>query len=255
VKERSLPIGIYFKWLVEIFPVLAKLEKKTFETSSYGVQLRSRPQDLTFRFALNGNYGNFISEIVEGLKEPVVFLDIGANLGLYSLLAGKNPFVQAVHSFEPDPISFMYLTDNVSRNNCDKIKKHNLAIGPENEKCYLTRTVGHSGGASLISNRARLKTHRVKVEIVNHETLNSLITQNDLAIFAKIDVEGFELKVLETLAKTRFFNQIKFFVVEFDDSRGTTSRILDFFRVNGFIETGRSSNSNHFDGFFIKESR
>jgi len=237
------------------FPFLGKIRKKTFEISSYGVYLRSRPQDLTFRYALNGNYGNFISDVIEGLKEPVDFLDIGANLGLYSLIAEKNQFVHAVHAFEPDPISFMYLTDNVSRNNCEKTKKYNLAIGPENEKSYLTRTIGHSGGASLILNGTRLKTHRIKVEIVNHETLNSLIPHNNVAIFVKIDVEGFELKVLETLAKTRFFNQIKFFVVEFDDSRGTTNQILDFFQGNGFIEAGRSGNSNHFDGFFIKESR
>jgi hypothetical protein len=68
-------------------------------------------------------------------------------------------------------------------------------------------------------------------------------------------VEGYELKVLETLAKTHFFNQIKFFIIEFDDSRGTTNQIFDFLQGTGFIEAGRSSNSSHFDGFFIKESR
>jgi len=247
-----MTISSYLIWMFEYFPCADKFRRKNFQISSYGVLLRNRPTDLTFNFALNGNYGSFTSQIIEELKENIVVLDIGANLGLYSLLADRNPFVHSVHAFEPDQISFRYLTDNVLRNDCEKVYIHNLAIGLKSGKGHLAQSFGHSGSATLVQNRFRFKQLRRMVSIVNEDELDQLIPHSDLPFFVKVDVEGFEFEVLQTLAKTRIFDNIKFFVIEFDDTRGTTEAITNFLNEHNFVEKSRSNSSGHFDGFFVK---
>jgi len=251
--KKLMSIASYVNWIFDCFPRADKFRRKKFEISSYGVLLRRRPSDLTFNYALNGHYGSYISQIIEELKENVVVLDIGANLGLYSLLADRNPFVHAVHAFEPDPISFRYLTDNILRNGCVKIYTHNLAIGLKNAKGHLAQAFGHSGGATLVKNPVSFRQLQRTVPIVNEDILDFLIPHYDLVFFVKIDVEGFEFEVLQTLSKTRIFDNIKFFIIEFDDTRGTTEAVTNFLQENNFVEKGRSSTSGHFDGFFVKE--
>ena len=61
---------------------------------------------------------NLVRVFVELVKEARVFLDVGANIGYYSLLAAAfNPEVKIV-SFEPLPSAFHYLEKNLALNGC-----------------------------------------------------------------------------------------------------------------------------------------
>ncbi len=61
---------------------------------------------------------NLVRVFVELVKEARVFLDVGANIGYYSLLAAAyNPDVKIV-SFEPLPSAFHYLEKNLALNGC-----------------------------------------------------------------------------------------------------------------------------------------
>src|SRR5205823_143519 len=56
------------------------------------------------------------------LRPGMVFLDIGANIGQYTLLASQRVGpVGDVHAFEPHPTLFDVLVRNVDRNRCRNV--------------------------------------------------------------------------------------------------------------------------------------
>ena len=69
----------------------------------------------------------------------------------------------------------------------------------------------------------------------------------------KIDVEGYELEVLETLSKTIFFSRITSFFVEFDVNLGKIHYVEEFLLSNGFFESGRWGDSLHWDAQILKD--
>ncbi|HMB90425.1 MAG TPA: FkbM family methyltransferase, partial [Rhodothermales bacterium] len=61
---------------------------------------------------------NTVRIFVELVQEAKVFLDVGANIGYYSLLAAVyNPQIRIL-SFEPLPSAFHYLQKNLDLNQC-----------------------------------------------------------------------------------------------------------------------------------------
>ena len=236
----------------QLYSFIVNIQPKNYVFSHYGVYLRERRKDLTYTYAISGHYGNFISDILLNVKDDTIFLDIGSNVGLFSLIADKNPNIYAIYAFEPDPITFLYLSDNLKRSKSTKISPHNVAIGQENTTAFLTQSYGHSGGATLISKKRTFNRTRRKIKVINETILDSLIQKSNMKYFVKIDVEGSELDVLLTLAKSRIFEETNYFLIEFDINYQTASRITQFLVTNGFSEFSRSGNLNHWDALWGK---
>ena len=78
-------------------------------TSRYGVRMRANWKDRTFRYCHYATYGRALSDYLAAQDHAFSFIDIGANQGLYSLLAAQNPYCKAVVAFEP--VGFFLLGD------------------------------------------------------------------------------------------------------------------------------------------------
>lgn len=130
------------------------------------------------------------------VKESQIILDIGTNIGSTMLRflseVGINGFV---YGFEPDPINFQEATKNLSLNNFRNYKLFNLGLGNEKGSLSMVTPVESNRGGNRISIKDSVDSAN-KVEIVTLDSLNldKEINKIDLV---KIDVEGFELKVLE----------------------------------------------------------
>src|SRR5262249_6802707 len=59
---------------------------REFVTSSYGVRMKANWNDRTFQYCYFGTYGRTLANFLRRYERPFVFLDIGSNQGLYSLL-------------------------------------------------------------------------------------------------------------------------------------------------------------------------
>lgn len=80
-----------------------------------------------------GNWENLVSRVIcRNLEEPLI-LDIGANLGGYSIPIAKNIMPQGgrVFSFEPQRIIYYQLCGNVFLNRLDNVFTFNFAVGEE----------------------------------------------------------------------------------------------------------------------------
>ena len=137
----------------------------------------------------------------ENVKPGMVFYDIGAHIGIHSLYASKLLGDKgSVFSFEPWPENFAELQNNAG------INKKGASITPVNmalarQPGPVPMEEGRSDGTHHLAPSATpaANGHLVKVQAT---TLDDFARTHPAPDVMKIDVEGFELDVLEGGAKT-----------------------------------------------------
>ncbi|WP_339640645.1 FkbM family methyltransferase [uncultured Porticoccus sp.] len=144
------------------------------------------------------------------LLDDCLFLDVGANVGIHTLIAlaaNKRVFV---HSFEPSPQIFSRLEKNIKKNTADRVELHQLAASNSNgfvffQDCSEEVNIGIS---HISSEKTGLKVQSV--------TIDSLLNEVEKRIcLVKIDVEGYEPGVLEG-ARNRLLRDKPVITLEFN---------------------------------------
>ncbi len=136
-------------------------------------------------------------EIIRAANLPIV-LDIGANIGLYTVSLGLLPEVAQVHAFEPVRANFNQLCGNIFLNNLDgKVEAHRIAVGSSRSTAVIHVEPASTGRSRLdpaYSGDAEAFTHRETVEVFR---LDEFLPITGQRIFAKIDVEGHAVDALK----------------------------------------------------------
>ncbi len=166
------------------------------------LQIRSAP----FTVLAEGKYEAFQLQITfEFAKHSSVFLDVGANIGVYGIVLAKRLPNLEIFAFEPLFECYKVAQENYELNQCSSgISQFRFALGDEiTAKEMFTPAYTGTAGASF----ANQHPHEgiPKKEVVQIRTIDSLKLANlDLI---KIDVEGFEYQVLnggtDTLARDK----------------------------------------------------
>lgn len=131
---------------------------------------------------------NFVLDV---LRPGDVFVDVGANVGVYSLLAATVPRVH-VWSFEPSSFAFSRALENVKLNNLEsRVRVVKAAVGSQSGVAMLTRgmdTVNHIVEKGDVGD----------VEEVDVVVLDEFLNRHVRSVvgIVKVDVEGRELDVL-----------------------------------------------------------
>jgi len=143
----------------------------------------------------------------QSLRPGMVFVDIGANVGYFSLIAANLVgSAGKVYAFEPAPENHAVLRRNIELNGYSNIQPVEKAVSHKSETTLLYLSALDSGSHSLSQEAARgIEGDFVQVSTT---TLDSFFEGEawpnvDLV---KIDVEGGELGVLEGM--DRFFERI-----------------------------------------------
>jgi FkbM family methyltransferase len=145
--------------------------------------------------------------LATSLSHGEVVLDIGANVGLWSLILSKAVGANGkVFAFEPTQITYNTLTENVALNSLTNVVTLPYALSNHNGQVRLYHDVDASRNSF---GETRLTNVASAYEEVSTRTLDSLIAELHLEAldFVKIDVEGAEPLVFEgarnTLARFR----------------------------------------------------
>ena len=156
----------------------------------------------------NPEYGLGINEIpvqeilVDLLKPGLVFYDIGANVGFFSMIAAKYLDPNGgVYAFEPLPENAKAIQHNVSINNFLQVEVIQKAVSNHSGKEQLLVS-DFSGGSSLESgDRPPDLVGEIEVDVV---TIDDFIISENASPpdVVKIDVEGVEINVLEGMKET-----------------------------------------------------
>ena len=123
---------------------------------------------------------------------PDVFVDVGANLGLYTCVLGCKKLVPRMIAFEPDRENFSRLTDNLARNGLSaQVEAHGVAVGARFGSATLVPSAPTNRGMSRIDDEPSENAYDVTMV-----ALDEMVPHIGRNIAIKIDVEGFEDEVL-----------------------------------------------------------
>lgn len=163
------------------------------------------------------------------LREGGVFFDIGANIGSYTLIAAEQESA-FVCSFEPHPLTFQALKNNIGLNGYRNVQLLNVAVGSKDGHIHLTNVPGSS------TNHIELNegNNTLKIECVR---MDNFCKANNIAPdYIKVDVEGFELDVIKSFGDQ--LPSVKLFFIEINglsDIRSSGGRqIVEYLNEHGF---------------------
>ncbi|PCH95928.1 MAG: hypothetical protein COB85_04135 [Bacteroidetes bacterium] len=166
----------------------------------YGFDININPKSdkgVDSEIYLYGTYELGTAHIIAAvLNKGDSFIDVGANIGFFSLMASQLVSSSGkVYSFEPFPESLELLNANIKLNNVENISVYDFALGAKSSEKRIYPEPENRGGSSFIKN----KFNQVQgSELVKIKPLNDLaeIAHDTLIKAIKIDVEGWELEVL-----------------------------------------------------------
>lgn len=220
--------------------------------SAYGPLMRVRQNDLTARLCLYGGYGTELSDLIEALPEDAMFLDVGANLGLYSLLAGQRLTGGTVFAFEPNPVVFADLVSNVRANGLTNVVPLNAALGAETGLMTMKIERGHTGSAHFDD------SGDVQVAVLSPGGLAGLWRGANRPVFAKVDVEGYECVVVAALLSALKDLPVLGFYVELSQGhvarsgQGSVEEVYTLMAAHGFQRMTRRK-GKHYDELFLRQ--
>ena len=148
-------------------------------------------------------------------------LDIGANIGNHSIYFSK--YFKNVISYEPQDLVYKILKINTSKIN--NIQVFNFALSDEKSDIILNFDIKNRGGASFVN-----KTNKPNGEVCKTKIFDEISPKLDYG-FIKIDVEGFEIKVLKGMEKSILKNQP---IIAFEGMGSMTDKIIDYLKDLGY---------------------
>lgn len=142
-------------------------------------------------------------------NEDTVFLDVGANIGAYSLLL--NDKVKAVYAFEAHPDTAELCKQNFKLNKINSENVINYAVSNSNDPVFFTNEVaGSPTNCHSKEEAGAIKVPAITLdEFIQHGPFNK-----GTQFILKIDVEGFEYPVFLGAQKTLSSGRIKGIVFE-----------------------------------------
>lgn len=144
------------------FPLKYRISRELIRASkfvqtSYGPWIKTEVDDSTNWFAITGSYGKFIVNHLRDMPENAIFIDIGANLGIFSIIAAETLKNGIVVALEPNPKIFSTLIENINKNKLQNIIAFNIGIGADTKIAKLSYSHTHSGLSSIQEQQGRME--------------------------------------------------------------------------------------------------
>lgn len=146
-----------------------------------------------------------MSFVLHFLRDGDLFVDVGANIGSYTILASSEKGVKTI-AIEPIPLTFKYLLKNIQTNNIEnKVNALNIGIGSKNSQIKFTQSydtknrIAFDGEANTCS--------------VTVKRLDDILNLKSPTLL-KIDVEGAEPDVVMGMTTVLANEYLKGIIIE-----------------------------------------
>jgi FkbM family methyltransferase len=139
--------------------------------------------------------------LVENVTPDSIFIDIGANIGYYTVLASSLVGASGrVHAFEPNRQNFQILEKNLALNRCGNVTLHDCALGETDDMQCLYKSGSNHGDhrLSIFAFEKDRETEMVPVRRLD-SFLDALAPGRRIAM--KMDVQGFEVHVMRGMKR------------------------------------------------------
>ncbi len=182
-------------------------DHQVFITSRmHGIKVASNLKDRRIAPLEALNFGFYEPEettmLLNLMGSGYTVLDIGANIGWYSLATARHFPDTRIHAFEPILHHFRELQNNIALNGMKNIHPHNMGLSdsPGFLTFYVNPEIGVNASLRNVAdaNEDQVTTYKCEVRRVD-----DFVAENDLTVdFIKCDVEGAEFLVLQGAEKT-----------------------------------------------------
>ena len=193
-------------------------------------------------------------------KDKIIFWDIGANIGLYSIYSSLKNKNSTTISFEPSSSNLRILTRNISINNLEKnIKVFPIPLSNKENSFQLMKEGQFIEGGAL-----NVFGEKFDFEGKNFEpsmkynlfgtTINFLLEHKilDIPDYIKMDVDGIEHLILEGGNRVLNNNKIKSLSIEVNEKfQEQHHRVMDEMSKFGFKLLHKKNNNT----IFAKDSK
>ena len=219
-----------------------------------GIMLKADIRDYVGHYLYFGFKDGAHEKLMQLVKPDFTILDIGTNIGSTLLqFASKTGINGKVYGFEPDPINYTACLENIKLNSFDNIEVANIGLGDKKGEFYLVvDTEANRGG-----NRIQLKQDNIKQKTtINVEVLDFWLNDKNINSIdlIKVDVEGFEKKVLKGAEQTlKKYNPILFIEIDennLDQVGDTPKELIEYLEHMNYSITNANNNqkvSSHHD--------
>ena len=188
-------------------------------------KLRGYPLKITFKpktymgwfLFYRGVYEEIPLATCYSLLEPgMTFADIGANQGLYSLVAAhKVTGTGKVLAFEPQSALISIIRQNITQNSLDNVLLHNIAIGDRCETLTLYQPSATNDGQATLRLLEGEKFFGTPEEVAVRPLPDVLAEEKITRLDGmKIDVEGAEWMVLKGMEPLLARREPEFLLIE-----------------------------------------
>jgi FkbM family methyltransferase len=211
-------------------------------TLGNGMKIRVAENDGVGRIILSRGYheGETV-EVLKALLAPgMVFFDAGAHVGQFTLVGSQLVAdAGAVHSFEPDPETFRWLSLNVRHNKLSNVHLNQLALSnrTETRQFFLGSPEGMSSNSLAMHKEYSGRKYDVHCTTVDEYMKNKQIIGVDVI---KIDVEGAELPMLRGASSLLEREDRPFIIIEFEEGRqnafgSSCAQLAEFLKQTGYL--------------------
>jgi FkbM family methyltransferase len=153
-----------------------------------------------------------------------VFVDIGANVGVYSVLLGK--ICKRGYAFEPSKSTYSICKKNLNINNIRTVKLRCLGIGETEKEVEFTK--GLDSVNHIVQDNEN--SSAFEVEHIHVVSLDDFLKNEQQVSIIKIDVEGGEMSVLKGAEKLLKSDKLNVLIMEIFDNK----ELVDIMEKYGF---------------------
>lgn len=167
-----------------------------------------------------------------------VFLDIGANVGTYSIMLCDK--INKLYAFEPHPTTNMMCKANLLINKISEKNVYDVALfDKEGRESFSDKDFesGASGSNSITTDNSKITVETMTLDKFSKD--HSFNIEHEYIV--KIDVEGFERNVL--LGGKHFFSKFNVKAIIFESSPQTHKGILDILSSYNYSVTDLNRNN------------
>jgi FkbM family methyltransferase len=166
---------------------------------SHGIRLGGFNGFSEYHSAIRGVSIDELAFIEHHPFDDGVVIDVGANLGLFSLLVTRRFADRRVIAFEPNPSTFSALKQNILRNGANHVDCRQDAITDKDGFVMFSASEHARANASISSSGAQASAGEIRVSCTTLDTFCAAHAIRRIALL-KVDVEGYESLVFRGAA-------------------------------------------------------
>lgn len=204
-------------------------QKKIIIPLTANIKLNCYPDSRSASHALycglyDYNEMNFLLRYIQSRDS---FIDIGANIGIYTLLAASKIKHGYIYSFEALPKNYERLLENINLNDLTTVEAYKLAISNSQGLTWLNFSDGDC--TPSITNQGNRKNVAVPTNNLDNLATNIPFEQ---IMLGKMDIEGAEILALQGAASLLSAKQPPVWILEILNQENT--EIINFLTSYGY---------------------